>query len=291
MKLTALGKLLLFAVGLALVGTAIYKFGPHDLRERLHAYRKDAIATANRKPQDTRTTEPVRREEEPRTAASDGWVEIPAGAYLSGSERSTTTLAAFRIQKTEVTNAAYARFLEECPVGDICGPRDLPSYWDDPAYLARAADLPVVFVSWSDATAYCRWTKARLPSAKEWEKAARGADDRPFPSGAAIDPEAVNILGAENRERKADAPRQIPAWAVSDPRYALDRSPFGVLALSGNASEWTATAATEEPGLRYAAGGSWDSWDLSDAKVYHRLPKDPSDRSSSLGFRCAADVR
>jgi formylglycine-generating enzyme required for sulfatase activity len=61
--------------------------------------------------------------------------------------------------------------------------------------------------------------------------------------------------------------------------------------MAGNVSEWTATASEEEPDLRYAAGGSWDSWELSDARVYHRIPKNPSDRSSSLGFRCASSPR
>ena len=52
-------------------------------------------------------------------------------------------------------------------------------------------------------------------------------------------------------------------------------------------SEWTASASPDEPDLRLAAGGSWDSWELSDGRTYHRLPKNPDDRSSSLGFRCA----
>jgi formylglycine-generating enzyme required for sulfatase activity len=185
----------------------------------------------------------------------------------------------------------YARFLDDCPVGDICGPRDLPSYWEDADYLSRHPDLPVVFVTWSDASAYCQWAKGRLPTALEWEKAARGTDGRPFPAGGSIDPASINLLGAEGREAKQRAARQIPSWAVTDPRYARDRSPYGVLGMAANVSEWTATAAEEEPSLRYAAGASWDSWDLNDARAYTRIPKDPNDRSSSLGFRCAAAAR
>jgi formylglycine-generating enzyme required for sulfatase activity len=78
---------------------------------------------------------------------------------------------------------------------------------------------------------------------------------------------------------------------VTDSRYARDASPFGVLGMAGNVSEWTASASEDEPDLMLVAGGSWDSWELNDARTFHRLPKPPTDRSSSVGFRCASDPR
>jgi formylglycine-generating enzyme required for sulfatase activity len=60
--------------------------------------------------------------------------------------------------------------------------------------------------------------------------------------------------------------------------------------MAGNVSEWTSSASEEETTLRMAAGGSWDSWDFTDGRVYHRIPKNPADRSSSLGLRCAASL-
>ena len=57
--------------------------------------------------------------------------------------------------------------------------------------------------------------------------------------------------------------------------------------MAGNVSEWTASASEEEPDLRLVAGGSWDSWVLADGRAYNRIPKSPTDRNSSLGFRCA----
>ena len=206
------------------------------------------------------------------------------------NDREQVDVPAFRIQRREVTNGEYEAFLRECPVGATCGPRDLPSYWDDQAYLETRRDHPVVFVSWGDASAYCRWLGARLPALREWEKAARGADGRSFPWGEVLDPQQVNILGADRREEKNRAPKQIPTWAVSDAQYARDASPYGVLGMAGNVSEWTATASPDEPDLMMAAGGSWDSWDLSDARTHNAIPKRPNDRSSSLGFRCAANA-
>ncbi|KAB2962737.1 MAG: formylglycine-generating enzyme family protein [Thermoanaerobaculia bacterium] len=289
MKLTPFGKLLLFLIGLGLVATAVWKFGPPELLARL---RGKASAVADRpadRPEGERRETPRPGREAP---ASDGaWVEVSGGLFRSGPEQVDLDVAAYRIQRTEVTNAMYGRFLDECPAGDACGPRDLPSYWDDAAYVDAHPDLPVVFVTWADAAAYCRWIGGRLPTAREWEKAARGTDGRTFPTGPALDPDAVNLLGSDKRDLKLRADKQIPTWAVTDPRYARDRSASGALGMAGNVSEWTATASEEEPDLRYAAGGSWDSWELSDARVYHRIPKNPSDRSSSLGFRCASSPR
>ena len=124
----------------------------------------------------------------------------------------------------------------------------------------------------------------------EWEKSARCPDGSAFPAGPALDPSAVNILGSDRRDEKNRAAKQIPTWGVNDPKYRRDTSASGALGMGGNVSEWTHSASDEEPSLRIVAGGSWDSWDLSDGRVYQRIPKNPTDRSSSLGFRCAASL-
>ncbi len=294
MRLTPLGKTLVFLIGAGLVATGVYLYGPKlreqakEMRGKQETERARPAQEAERKPGERATPDdrgPRGLAERPVDAGP--WVAISAGLFDSGPEQVAVEVPAFRIHRTEVTNGGYQTFLDDCPVGSQCGPRALPSYWDDASYLETHRDYPVVFVTWGEASAYCRWAQGRLPTVAEWEKAARGTDGRNFPTGAALDPSHVNILGAEH-DQKLRAPKQIPTWAVTDSRYARDASPFGVLGMGGNVSEWTSTASEEEPDLRLAAGGSWDSWDLSDARVYHRLPKNPADRSSSLGFRCAA---
>lgn len=218
------------------------------------------------------------------TSSASDLVRIPGGPFHAGANNATVDVPAFWIDRTEVTNGQYEEFLNECPLGSDCGPHGLPAYWDDPSYLENRREHPVVHVSWDDASAFCSWEEGRLPSAQEWEKAARGKDERIFPAGSTINLASVNLRRQDEKKR---APRQIVTWGVHDDKYARDRSPFGVLGMAGNVSEWTASASEVEPKLKLAAGGSFDSWNLDDGRVYYRLPRNPIDRSASLGFRCA----
>lgn len=272
MKTSPIGKLVLLVFGLGLLGAGFYLYQQPE------------------RPRPPEPTAPA-REPSPRPAPQPAarqageWVRIPGGAFDSRVEGGPVRVGDFSIQATEVTNGQYAAFLADCPVGSECGPGEVPFYWRDLAYRTLREDHPVVFVSWAEAHSFCLWAGGDLPSSAQWEWTARGADGRLYPSGSEIDFETVNILGDEH-EKKNQAPKQIPTWAVSDPKYPRDQSPFGVLGMGGNVSEWTATPSREQPELRLAAGGSWDSWVLSDARVDHRLPLSPDERSSSLGFRC-----
>src|SRR5262249_24276545 len=86
----------------------------------------------------------------------------------------TGSTRAYYIDKFEVTNRRYARFLADT------GHRK-PRYWSLKLY--NEPDQPVVGVGWSDAEAYAKWAGKRLPTEEEWEKAARGTDGRIWPWG------------------------------------------------------------------------------------------------------------
>ncbi len=83
---------------------------------------------------------------------------------------------AFAINRTEITNRQYQRFV------DATGHRSA-FYGDHP--LLGLDDRPVVGVSWRDADAFCRHYGLALPSEQEYERAARGTDGAPFPWGSA----------------------------------------------------------------------------------------------------------
>ncbi len=186
-------------------------------------------------------------------------VTIPAGEFIMGSEAGRDDerpahlvyLDAYELDRYEVTNAQYRRFML------ATGGRP-PRYWTDTAYPTGQADYPVVGVSWDDADAYCRWAGKRLPTEAEWEKACRGDDSRIYPWGDAWEPGRANVDAAGWNFGGATADSAAATvWDAAWARLALPpgspgptlkpvgshpdgASPFGILDMVGNASEWVA---------------------------------------------------
>jgi formylglycine-generating enzyme required for sulfatase activity len=222
-------------------------------------------------------------------------VFVPAGEFTMGSDDGgsderpahTVYLDAFAIDRTEVTNAQYAR----CVQAGACRPPD-PSrsstradYFADPRY----ADYPVIYVSWDDARAYCAWAGRRLPTEAEWEKAARGTDGRTYPWGDEWD------------ASKANTDEAGPGDTTPVGAYPQGASPYGALDMAGNVWEWVAdwygaNYYRESPGenplgpasgaYRVVRGGSWNNYQWL-ARAAIRGRNTPGNRDDDVGFRCA----
>lgn len=218
-------------------------------------------------------------------------VLIPAGAFVFGDDeyapRREVFLDAYYIDTYEVTVGRYAKFL--AATGNAHPPEGWP---DDPA---KAANLPVVGVDWNDANAYCKWAGRRLPTENEWEKAARGGDERRYPWG---DGEPNATLAASMKTAEDAYAGGLDAVG-SHPNGA---SKAGVNDLAGNASEWTADwyaerfpsadlrnpKGPESGDKRVIRGGGWQ--DAGDRLlVTRRSYASPDTRAPDIGFRCARD--
>ena len=148
--------------------------------------------------------------------------------------------------------------------------------------------FPVAGVSVSDMRAYLAWLAnrrglrgARLCTEREWERAARGADDRPFPHGARLAPDDANFDATYGRKPLAFGPDTVG----SHPQSA---SPFGVDDLAGNVMEMTQSAfQSEEFVLR---GGSY-FYNNTSQRSTNREPVDSSTRTAHIGLRVCMDAR
>jgi formylglycine-generating enzyme required for sulfatase activity len=198
-----------------------------------------------------------------------------------------------------VTNAQFARFVEATQYRTTAEAMGFSRIWTggrwmevERAYWRRPEGPrsnidgrlhhPVVCVSWFDAQAYCEWAGLRLPSEKEWEKAARGTDGRLYPWG--------NQAPASTRANFAMCHgTTTPAGEFSP----AGDSPYGLNDMAGNIWEWTASWLEDPPAgseqTRVVRGGAWSS-KADHLQVTYRLDIDPYLRFNTLGFRASAHL-
>lgn len=203
-----------------------------------------------------------------------GMVRIEGGPYTLGADGGpretrpghTVALGAFLIDRHEVTNAAFAAFLNslhvrakrDAPAGrvrptDVDGSdatrlfaslksearRALVELDDEDSQIGIASGRfapkpgherhPVVEVTWDGARAFCAWRGARLPTEAEWEATARGRAGRTYPWGEAMPTPEHAVFG--RRSGETDPVGSHPAGAT----------PEGVHDLAGNVAEWTSS--------------------------------------------------
>jgi serine/threonine-protein kinase len=231
---------------------------------------------------------------EKHVSAMDGMemVYVPAGEFEMGSSGEdphadedelplhTVYLDAYWIDRTEVTNSLYTL----CLTAGVCTPPARSKYHSQRGY----ENHPIIGVSWDQARVYCGWAGRRLPSEAEWEKAARGTDDRMFPWGN--QPPSDDLL---NFNHNVD--ETTPAGSYPD-----GASPYGALDMAGNAWEWVqdgystrfySISPTQNPisdspvNRRVLRGGNWDS-NADGVRSTNRFWAFPG-RNDTDGFRCA----
>jgi formylglycine-generating enzyme required for sulfatase activity len=194
-------------------------------------------------------------------------------------------LPAFRIDRTEVTNAAFAVFGGMAAFTGIGPPR-----YPLGSVLIHAGDLrrPLTGIDWHVAHAYCRFLGKELPSSQQWVKAMRGGEI--FPNGEPNPMPRRNLpwmIGDPYRRARLDSEQGVADVGT----YLGDVSPYGVLDLAGNAQEWTDTRADER--VRVVRGGGTLPG-VGDAIIDFMAVENPRAESQALfeiGMRCAITER
>ncbi len=218
-------------------------------------------------------------------------VDVPAGEFLMGCNPDTdaecradekpghqVTLAAFQIDRTEVSQAQYFACVK---AGQCTFPKCTWNPCDQP-------DIPVSCVHIDQALAYCGFVGRTVPTEAQWEKAARGTDGRKFPWGNdAISCQLANIAGC------GDVATPVGSKTAG-------ASPYGALDMAGNVVEWTkdfydpgyyATSPAADP-TGPAQGGSYSGrgGGFKSEEIWHRTSArdfyEPTYTRETMGFRC-----
>lgn len=261
-------------------------------------------------------------------------VYIPEGPFIMGSDDSEAFdyekpshevfLNAYWIYQTEVTNAQFSKFVEETNyISTAEGLEFVPffagygldamtfygSYWKQPGEEGLDFPVndnhPVVYMSWYDADAYCTWAGGRLPTEAEWEKAARGTDERIFPwgnnsvTGAKANYCDISCAGNWKDNHEDDG------YHFTSPvgNYPDGASPYGIFDMAGNVKEWVSDWFGEDYYLYSPAvnpmgpnhgesktlrGGDYISGEVA-LRATSRSSMEPDLPWNTTGFRCVID--
>jgi len=220
---------------------------------------------------------------------------IPEGEFVMGSNERwddeapehISSTKAFYMDLNEVTNSDYKKFV-------VATQQVTPYHWPEGNIPKKKEQHPVVYVSWFDASNYCKWAGKRLPTEHEWEKAARGQDGLIYPWGNqwALD--------------KSNHPYKNSTGTEPIGSYPEGQSPYGLNDMSGNVWEWVDSYYLPHPGnpvtraeygkdKRVLKGGSWfDCLSYGcglSAPTFNRSFFTPEVKNNSFGFRCAKDAK
>jgi dienelactone hydrolase/predicted Ser/Thr protein kinase len=225
----------------------------------------------------------VRLELQPESSVPPGMVRVPATPATSTAP--SIALPAFWIDRYEVTNRQYKRFVDAggyrkpeywryrfvkegrtlswhqamAELHDLTG-RPGPATWELGAYPDGKDEKPVAGVSWYEAAAYAEFVGKALPTVYEWNEAAA----RDYNS---------NILKLSSFGK---------GLASAGAHRGMSR--FGTYDMAGNVKEWVFNAAADR---RYALGGAWNEAPYT---YYNLDTQPPFARDAALGFRCALRV-
>jgi formylglycine-generating enzyme required for sulfatase activity len=216
---------------------------------------------------------------------------IPGGKFIMGSNERwddeapeyIESVNKFYIDRYEVTNAEYEKFTYGTK-------REEPYHWPNGKIPRGKKNHPVIYVSWHDASEYCKWRGKRLPTEQEWEKSARGDSGNIYPWGNTW---ATN---------KSNHPYKGSTGTEPVGSYPNGKSPYGLYDMSGNVWEWVDSFYLPHPGnninrgeygmdKRVLKGGSWfDCLSYGcglSAPTFNRSFFTPEVKNNSFGFRCA----
>ena len=245
-------------------------------------------------------------------------VRIPAGEFQMGSTHQDADadenpirqvyVDAFYIDKYEVTNAQYKRFVDANPQWRKAhiAPRyhsgDYLYEWNQNTYPPERSKHPVRYVSWYAAVAYAKWVGKRLPTEAEWEKAARGGfAGKTYPWGDTMDFSRANLNSyvgdttpvgqyPPNAYGLHDMCGNIREWCMDKWDAAFYTRAPSSNPVAGASTTRILSNFTFVEAPRVLRGGSWANSPRK-SRIANRNKRSPAAADRVIGFRCASSER
>lgn len=246
-----------------------------------------------------------------------GMTLIPAGEFRMGGNAvsayrdekpvHTVYVNAFYIDKYEVTNEEYKKFVDANPwwrkerILRKYHDGDYLRHWIGNNYPDGKGDHPVTWVSWYAAMAYAQWKGKRLPTEAEWEKAARGGlTYNRYLSRNLINSQTANYGNNVSQTTRvgnylsnsygiSDMVGNVSEWCLDEYRsYFYANSPSRN-PVAGGSSYRIVRDFKNTKTNRVSRGGSWASLDRH-ARVAYRSSYSPHWTAAVLGFRCVKSI-
>ena len=225
----------------------------------------------------------TRAEDAPRIIEEYKHVHVQPRFLAKEMPQHEVHVEAFEIGKYPVTNREYAEFV-------TAARHRVPASWKEQTPPTGKGNHPVVRIEHDDAVAYVEWLsretgeRYRLPSEAEWERAARGDDERIYPWGDDFDPDRCNTLEGHTFASLYKRARPVYNVVMRVGAFVTDRgligdkfdqvlattavgvfpdgaSPYGALDMGGNAEEWVADRFSLYPGYADASDYDWSAED------------------------------
>ena len=235
-------------------------------------------------------------------ALNQEMVHFPAGEFEMGSPKGTgkkneypnhkVYLDAFYLDRFEVTFANFEAYL-------VAHLKKYPTItgWVDRKARVDMINKPIFGLQWKRCRNYCEWREKRIPTEAEWERAARGTNNRIYPWGNEPPDKTRANFGNCCFVQKGKVHNKVG-------HYEKGKTAEGISDLGGNVAEWVSDwydkkyynqAPYKNPKgpkkgkYHVIRGGAWNSLPIylrsssrygdSDGKDYY-----------GIGCRCAKDA-
>ncbi len=201
------------------------------------------------------------------------------------------TIKPFEIDEHEVTRGLFEIFVDSTQYKTDAEKNGYSYSWDGKQSVKRKgmywrassystnANHPVTHVSFNDATAYCKWKDARLPTEAEWEYAARGKEGLIFPWGNNWDPSKIYWLKNAGGKAILNNIKSYPASISGSKGYDY----------SGSVWEWVLLEENSQKGL--LKGGSYLEHNPANLRITTQRINDLNVSNNDDGFRCAKSTQ